>query len=170
MVRLTVPRALGVLCGLLLPFFAHAATTTANLSVTATVAANCTVTTSALAFGAYDPVNTNLSTALLGTGTISVRCTNGSAATLELDQGLNAAAGSTASAPLRRLKSGSNHLSYSLFSDAPRTVVWATGGPQSVSHTGTGNVTALTVYGSVAAGQQVPAGSYSDTVVVTVTF
>ncbi len=43
---------------------AHAGSTTANLSVTASVNANCTISTTAVAFGAYDPVVANASTAL----------------------------------------------------------------------------------------------------------
>jgi spore coat protein U-like protein len=39
-----------------------------------------------------------------------------------------------------------------------------------VAHTGTGSATAITVYGQMAAGQNVPAGSYADTVVATVSF
>ena len=170
MTRTSALRLLTIVPLIATPLLAQAATSTANLSVTATVTANCTVTTSALSFGAYDPVNVNLSTPLLGSGTVSVRCTNGASATIELDQGANPASGSTGASPLRRLKSGSNFLSYSLFSDGARSVVWATGGPQSVAHTGTGLVTPLTVYGTVSAGQQVPAGSYADTVLVTVTF
>ncbi|MFM6073490.1 MAG: spore coat protein U domain-containing protein, partial [Dolichospermum sp.] len=39
-----------------------------------------------------------------------------------------------------------------------------------VSHTGTGNASNITVYGRIGRGQNVPAGSYTDTVVATVTF
>ena len=38
---------------------AFAASQNANLNVTASVAANCTITTSPVAFGAYDPVSAN---------------------------------------------------------------------------------------------------------------
>lgn len=39
-----------------------------------------------------------------------------------------------------------------------------------VDHTGTGTATSINVYGRVTAGQNVPSGSYSDTVVATITF
>ena len=42
----------------------YAATDTANLDVSATVSANCTISTAAVAFGTYDPVVTHASTAL----------------------------------------------------------------------------------------------------------
>jgi spore coat protein U-like protein len=148
-----------------------AATATSNLSVTASVTANCTISTAPVAFGAYDPVVTNATTALNGTGTVSVTCTNGASTTVTLGQGGNPGTGSTDAAPARQLKdAGTDVLSYSLYSDTARTVVWGNTVGTSVAHTGTGLLTALTVYGAVAAGQNVPAGSYSDTVVATITF
>ncbi|MCU1308822.1 MAG: Spore coat domain protein [Acidobacteriaceae bacterium] len=75
---------------------AFAGTATSNLSATATVTANCTISTNPLAFGAYDPLVANASTALPGTGIVTVICTNGSAATITLGQGSNANTGSTA--------------------------------------------------------------------------
>jgi len=148
-----------------------AATATSNLSVTATVAANCTISTAPVAFGAYDPVSANASTALNGAGSVSVTCTTGASANVTLGQGSNAGGGSTDAAPVRRLKdSGTDFLSYSLYSDSGRTTVWGNTVGTGVAHTGTGTLTALNVYGTIAAGQSVPAGNYSDTVVATVTF
>src|SRR5262245_22620976 len=99
-----------------------AATATANLSVSATVGANCSISTGAVAFGAYDPVVTNASSALNATGTVSVSCTTGASTTVTLGEGSNANTGSTPSAPLRRLTDGSAHyLSYTLYSNAART-------------------------------------------------
>lgn len=148
-----------------------AATATSNLSVTASVAANCTISTTAVAFGAYDPIGTNAASPLNGTGSVSVTCTNGASTTVTLGQGSNANTGSTAAAPLRRLKdSGTNFLSYALYSDTGRTTTWGDTAGTGVPHTGTGTLTALTVYGQIPAGQNVPATSYSDTVVATITF
>jgi spore coat protein U-like protein len=148
-----------------------AGTATSNLSVTTSVAANCTITTSAVGFGAYDPVVTNNASALQGTGTVTVTCTSGSAGTITLGQGISANTGSSDTAPLRRMLSGTtNYLSYSLYSDTGRTTVWGNTAGTGVVRTGTGAADAVTVYGSVAPGQNVPAGSYTDTVVATVTF
>ena len=44
---------------------AGSSTTVGGLSVTATVSNNCTISTAALAFGAYDPIVTHASTALV---------------------------------------------------------------------------------------------------------
>lgn len=148
-----------------------AAVATSNLSVTASVAANCTITTSPVAFGAYDPVSTNASAALNGTGSVSVTCTSGASTTVTLGQGGNADTGSTTAAPLRRLKdAGTNFLSYALYSDAGRTTVWGDTAPTGAAHTGDGTLHALTVYGQIPGGQNVPAANYSDTVVATITF
>jgi spore coat protein U-like protein len=148
-----------------------AATATSNLSVTASVTANCTIATAPVAFGAYDPVSANATAALNGTGTVSVTCTNGASTTVTLGQGSNPAGGSTAAAPARRLKDGGTDLlTYSLYSDTGRTTVWGDTAGTGLAHTGTGTLTALTVYGAVDPGQNVPAGSYSDTVVATITF
>ena len=148
-----------------------AATATSNLSVTASVSANCSISTSAVAFGAYDPVGTHAASPLNGTGSVSVTCTSGASTTVTLGQGSNADTGSTAAAPLRRMKdAGTNFLSYALYSDTGRTTTWGDTAPTGLPHTGTGTLTALTVYGQIPAGQNVPATSYSDTVVATVTF
>src|ERR1035437_2543474 len=58
-----------VLCAAaFVPASVSAATATANLSVTASVAATCTISTTDVAFGAYDPVVTNLVAPKDGTG------------------------------------------------------------------------------------------------------
>lgn len=148
-----------------------AATQTANLTVSASVSASCSISTAPVAFGAYDPVVTNATAALNGTGTVNVTCTTGASTTVTLGQGSNANTGSTDAAPARRMKDSTTHfLDYSLFQDSGRTTVWGNTAGTGQASTGTGSQVALTVYGAVAAGQSVPTGSYSDTVVATVTF
>lgn len=148
----------------------HAGTASDNLDVTASVSANCTISTAAVAFGAYDPIVTHKASALDASGTVTVTCTNGSAVTVALGQGQNADVGSTDAAPLRRMTDGTNFMGYSLFSNAGRTTVWGATAETDVEHVGTGAAANLTVYGRVPADQQVPAGAYSDAVVATVTF
>lgn len=146
---------------------ASAATATANLGVSATVTNNCTISTAALAFGAYDPVAANASADLDGTGTVTVACTKGSTATIGLGLGGNA------SGTTRRMTDGSsNYLTYELYQDAGRTTVWGTAGPGLLSPVAAPSKAArdFTVYGRVTSNQDVPAGSYNDTVVATVNF
>jgi spore coat protein U-like protein len=146
---------------------ASAATATANLGVSATVTNNCTISTAALAFGSYDPVVANASANLDGTGTVTVACTKGATATVGLGLGANALAS------VRRMTDGStNYLSYELYSDAGRTTVWGNAGAALYSPGAAPSKAArnFTVYGRVTSNQDVPAGSYNDTVVATVNF
>lgn len=145
----------------------------ANLPVSASVSANCAISTSAVAFGAYDPAVANASTALDNQGSVTVTCTSGASTTITLGEGDNANAGSTAAVPLRRMSDGAgtpHYLSYFLYQDGGRSTVWGDTGGTGVAHTGTGTSTAINVYGRVTGGQNVPTGSYADTVVATVTF
>ncbi len=143
-----------------------ASTATANLSVSATVAANCTITTSAIAFGAYDPISANATANLDATGSVIITCTKGATTTIGLDTGANAS-GST-----RRLASSGNYLTYELYQDSSRTTVWSNSGAGLLSVVAAPSHSARTysVYARVTAGQDVPAGSYTDTVVATVNF
>jgi spore coat protein U-like protein len=150
---------------------ASAGTATANVSITATIAANCTISTAPVAFGTYDPVVTNLSTALNGTGTITTTCTTGAAPVITLDQGANPTGGSSPTVPARQMASGSDRLAYFLYQNVGRTTVWGnTAGTAPASVAGTGAAQNVTVYGAVTGGQNVPTGSYADTVVATVSF
>lgn len=146
-----------------------AATATANLSVSATVTNNCTIGTSAVAFGGYDPIATHASTPLDASGTVTVTCTQGTTRTVGLSLGANAT-GAT-----RRLTDGSSHyVAYELFKDSGRSSIWGNSGADlltpAVDPAASNAAVNLTVYGRIAAGQNVVAGSYTDTVVATVTF
>jgi spore coat protein U-like protein len=136
-------------------------------TVTATILAECNVTTAALTFGNYDSVVANRSTALDNTTLVEVFCTKGAVAFVSLDNGVNAA-GAT-----RRLKSATgNFLTYEMYRESGRTTVW--NATNTNSGTSTSKLTAInggfTVFGRIPAGQDIPAGSYSDTVTVTVNY
>jgi spore coat protein U-like protein len=149
---------------------ASAATTTTTFAVTATVATNCLVSASPLAFGTYAQGGGNLDQ----TSTVNVRCSNGT----PFNVGLNPGATGGATVTTRRMVNGANQLAYSLFSDAGRTTNWGDViGTDTVAGVGAGfavgNTVALNVYGRVpdsVANQGVPAGNYTDTVTVTVTW
>lgn len=146
------------------PAIGHAATDTDTMTVTATVIASCDVDANDLAFGNYDPVS---ATPLdIGT-TVAVTCTHGTS----YDVSLNAGVGAGATVAARRMTSGGNTLNYSLYSNAGRTTVWgATIGNNTVAGTGNGAMQTLNVYGRVPVNQTAPAGNYSDTITVTVTY
>jgi spore coat protein U-like protein len=154
---------------------AHAATATANLTVQAQVSANCTISTTTVDFGAYDPVVANASSPKTGNGAVTIACTKGSAPTIGLGLGGNAS-GST-----RRMTNGTDMLSYELYfppNTTPNTAcgalttVWGTSGANLFNPGAPANKNARTynVCGSVGAGQDVGVGTYTDTVVATVTF
>lgn len=149
---------------------AFAGTANSNLAVSATVTASCTIDASAgLAFGAYDPVGANSAADLDKPGTISTTCTNGSTATVTLGQGAHADPDSTDALPVRRMLAGTtDFLSYALYTDEDRTTVWDNVDGNQVA--GTGIPVSTTVYGRIPAGQNVPAATYNDTVVATITF
>lgn len=144
---------------------ALATDTTGSLSVTATVTSNCSVSTTAVGFGNVD---VTLNTDVDATGGISVTCTNGTAWTAKA----NAGGGSGATITDRKMTSGANLLNYALYTDSARTTVWGDGTTGSaITGTGTGSAQANTIYGRVPSGQTTkPAGSYADTVTVTVTY
>lgn len=141
----------------------EAATATSSFTVSASVSANCTIAAGALAFGAYDPVVANAAANLDQTSTITVACTKGSTGVIQLDNGVNV------SGTTRRMKSGANFLTYEMYNDAGRTVIW--NASNTVSYTAASKATTgITLYGRVAAGQDIPVGAYADTVIATITF
>ena len=142
---------------------AFAGSATNNVTVSATISNNCVLSTGTVAFGSYDPVVTNNTAPLNQTGTFTVSCTKGAAATIALGNGANFNGGH------RFMASGGNKLQYELYSDSGMTHVWNSGNMVSYNST-TMAATTETIYGQIAAGQDVNTGSYSDTVVATVNF
>ncbi len=146
---------------------AQAATKTTTFGVSASVASNCLVSATNLAFGAYTGV-----AALSGTSDVGVRCTNGLGYTVKLSAG----GGTYAS---RLLASGGNNLQYNLYTTGGYTSIWGDGTSSTAVVTGTGGGMASgsanthTVYGQLpdnAANQAAPVGSYADTITVTVEY
>lgn len=137
--------------------------TTASSGITATYADACSIGTATnLAFGSVG----SLASAQNQTSQITLHCPSGTAWKLGLNNGANA------NGTTRRMTDGSSHyVSYELYQNANRTTRWGdTVGTDTVAGSGNGATTTVTVYGQVPA-QTVPAaGSYSDTVTVTLTY
>ena len=134
----------------------------ADIKVTATVAANCTIVAADLAFGAYDPLS---GPQVDRTATITLTCTQGSTARVTLDNGGNYST-------TRRMAGGTpaGFLNYALYTDTGRATAWNSQ-QITVSSFDATNKATLTVYGRVPAGQStVAVGSYTDTVKATVNF
>jgi spore coat protein U-like protein len=146
----------------------EAATATANLSVSATISSNCTITTASVGFPSYDPVVAHATSPDDSTsGSVTITCTKGTIPSIGLGLGANA------SGSQMRMSNGSaSYLAYALYQDAGRTTVWGDSGsllfypgPATSKDPRT-----YPVYGRIPAGQDLPAGTYTDTVTATVNF
>ena len=87
--------------------------TSASLSVTASVSKNCTISTTPVNFGAYDPVVANASSPQDSTGTVTVAYTKGANARVGLDDESN-----NQGATRRMQQSSTAHLNYEIYKDA----------------------------------------------------
>jgi spore coat protein U-like protein len=154
----------GFALGMAAPAFAQ--TATGSLGVSATVARNCSITTTAVAFGAYDPVVANATAPLDGTGSVVVTCTKGAGTRIDLGLGANV------SGTTRRMAGGADFLTYELYQNTGRTTVWGSGATAGLTIPVAPSRAArtFTVFGRVPAAQDVAAASYNDTVVATINF
>jgi spore coat protein U-like protein len=143
-----------------------AAQVTDTFQVTANVARNCTIVATDVAVGAYDPVVANDTAPATATGTVTVRCTRGTAYSVALDNGANYSGGRRMAGP------AGTFLTYELYRDSGYANVWGSGAGNEVTGTqAPGRLpTDLTVYARVPGGQDVPEGAYADTVVATINF
>jgi spore coat protein U-like protein len=144
---------------------AQSQTATATFIVKTTVQAVCSVAATDLNFGVYSAQaggDTMTNTTVIAT------CTPGTTYNIALGPG---GAGNIYAG--RQMSSGPNKLNYQLYRDAGRTNIWGNtiGTDTVVGGGGTGGLPVPhTVYGTLARNQVVPAGSYQDTIVVTITY
>lgn len=134
-------------------------------TVTATVPSKCQAyTTTDLDFGSVPGfVTGNIDQ----TSTIGMTCTGRTAWQVGLNNGLYA----SGSVRRMRLPTLATFVTYELYRDASRSLRWGdTLNTDTAQGTGTGTPQTLTVYGRVPAPQTPVAGSYSDTIVVTITY
>lgn len=132
-------------------------------TVMANVVGACTVTATDLNFGTSGVLASNLDT----TNTISVNCSNLTPYNIGLDGGLSGAIDPT----LRSMANGPLQVTYGIYQDAGRTIPWGdTIGTNTISATGTGITQNYTGYGRVPVQTTPGPGTYSDTIVVTVTY
>ena len=152
----------------------HAGTATASIGLTATVSSNCTISTSPVGFGAYDPVS---GLDITAAGAVTVACTrNATGLWVGLDTGANGA---------RNLKGAvsNDQLAYTLkqpTSSTPGAACPGYGAGTSWDNV-SGAALALTVpttkaartynvCGQIAKGQDMSVDSYSDTVTASINF
>ena len=137
------------------------------LSVVVPARAACTISSTPLVFGTY---NVFAVTPLDSTGSVTLHCTaTDKDIVITLDRG-----GAPTFNP-RRMLNGAEQLDYNLYLDAARTTIWGdgTGGTQTfANHNPQGNNRdiVLPIYGRIPAGQDVRAGTYTNTITVTIQF
>ena len=134
---------------------------------------SCSVSSTALAFGIYNPLSASANTS---TATVTVNCT----VTLGLlaNWTVSLSAGASGTALARTLISGGSTLPYQVYTDATHTQIWGDGLQGTGVNSGSffallfGATTATyTLYGSMPARQMsVSSGTYVDTLIVTITY
>ncbi|MDP2738278.1 MAG: spore coat U domain-containing protein [Pseudorhodobacter sp.] len=138
-------------------------TATFSFTVLADVVADCLVVADDLSFGTTGLLNA----AIDATSQIDVTCTANS----DFDIGLGYGFYGTGPNDRQMRDTGGNQIGYGLYQDAARSITWAELGDGAAQPgTGSGAGQSFTVYGRVPAQPTPPPGSYSDTVVVTITY
>ncbi|KAB1082374.1 spore coat protein U domain-containing protein [Neorhizobium galegae] len=132
-----------------------------SFTVQAFVNRTCNVTAQGINFGARGVIASRVDS----TGQLAVTCTQNLPYAIALDGGI-----SNGTATARKMRKGTETITYGLYQDAARTQPWGNTTGQTVSGTGTGTAQNLTVYGRVEAQNTPSPGTYNDTVVVTVTY
>jgi spore coat protein U-like protein len=135
-------------------------------------ALTCTASAGSTNFGSYDPLS---AAPVNSVGTISVTCSD--IITLLVSYTLQLSTGIAGAYPTREMANGPSRLAYNLYTDPARTTVWGDGSGGSAT-VADGYLLILLipvtrnyfVYGRIPAGQNVAVGTYSDTIVVTVTY
>jgi spore coat protein U-like protein len=146
---------------------AAADTATGNLNVSATVNKSCSVGASSLSFGTISPA-TGVTTASPAAGSISVTCTFDTTYDVALNNGANFSG-------TRRMTNGTHFLNYDIYRNAAATQRFGATDVATDMVAGTGNgdsADSIPVYGLIPSGQAgtAGAGSYTDTVGITVTY
>jgi spore coat protein U-like protein len=137
--------------------------TSTSTSAAATVVSKCNVSATALDFGTVG----FLLSPKDGSNTISAQCSNGLPYTIGLDGG-NAAATDPAQ---RKMSLSGSQITYGLYRDAARAQGWGnSAGSNTQAGTGTGASQSFTVWGRIPVQTTPVPGTYSDTVVATVTY
>jgi len=152
---------LGMACLVGVSSAARAQTLDAPMGVSMVVAAECTITSTAMAFTGTGLIDANI----VATADLTVQCTPGTPYAIALSNGGGAGATDT----LRQMTSGTNTVDYMIYQDAANTLPWSPTATL-VSPAATGGNEIITAYGTVPTGQIVPTGTYADSVVATITY
>jgi spore coat protein U domain-containing protein, fimbrial subunit CupE1/2/3/6 len=145
-----------------------------NQAVYATCAGlgcSCSVATTAVTFGNYNPISVTATTA---NGNVAVTCS--ALVIFTASYVISMAKGNSATYTPRFMNLAGVHLNYNLYTTAGFASIWgdATGGTVTVSDSytaiGLSDTRNYTVFGQIPAVQTIGAGTYTDTILVTVTY
>ena len=132
----------------------------ADLAVSAEVVETCRITTLPIEFGTIDVTTATDHDA---DGSFTVTCTAGTTWAASADAGEN-----STDVTARKLASGTDRLNYGIFTNVARTTNF--GGATTIPGLATGLPIPTPVYGRVPGSQTgVPAGTYADSVTITLT-
>jgi spore coat protein U-like protein len=134
----------------------------ASFAVSASVVSNCLVNAQNINFGSQGSLSANVD----ATGQVSATCTP------QTNYSVSLSNGNTGTAPTaRQMSMGAAAVTYGLYLDAARSQAWgSTIGTNTTAGTGTGSAQNYTVYGRVPSQATPAAGTYTDTIVVTLTY
>jgi spore coat protein U-like protein len=134
-----------------------------NFTVSVTLLPSCSVSATTLNFGIVGVLTANID----ASANLSVTCTITAPYTVSLSAGASPGA-TTAN---RAMTGPGGKVKYALYQDPGRTTNWGNNiGVDTVAGTGTGAAQSIPVYGRVAPQATPPVGTYTDTVVITVSF
>ena len=144
---------------------AWALTKTANLSVSATVAGTVEITLPPASLPSVDS-----SAGASAANSFSVSLPAGLSVAVRAGQGLNPDASSTGAAPARRMAGNGAFLMYQIYQNATLTIPWGETTGAAITLPGTGSAISVNFYIRVLPGQNVPPGTYTDTITLTLEY
>jgi spore coat protein U-like protein len=148
------------------PFILAGIGVAALCGLSSAACASCSVSTTGVNFGVYDSQSGVPDDS---TGTVNISC---SGEGFILFPTVSLGTGTSGAYASRKMQNGANNLQYNLYTDSGRTTVWGNGSGGSSTQNvivffGNGS---RSIYGRIPTGQSVNAGTYSDTLVVTVDY
>ncbi|WP_144095905.1 spore coat U domain-containing protein [Croceicoccus sediminis] len=145
---------------------AYAGTADTTMPVTAEVLDACTVSATPMAFGTIPVLG---SQDIDAQATVSLLCTVGASYDVAMDVGLNSSGGGQRY--LGNSGGAADVIPYDIYTDSARSAVWGNTVGNTVGGVATTGIVDITAYGRIpVSATPVVAGSYEDTVTVTVTF
>jgi len=139
-------------------------------------ALDCTVSATGVAFGVYEAASAAPTDS---TGNVTVRCVHLGGGAARTGYSIALSSGGSGTYAQRQMRAGTSFLNYNLFDDATRLRVWGNGTAGSALVTGSlvvnpgrfaTNEASYPIYGRIPAQQAADTGTYSDTILVTLTF